>query len=392
VAVSARNRGKDRGVSLDNFAWFDSAETMAREAGADAFVELIGGSDGIAKAACEQALDHKCHVVTANKALIAVHGAALAAQAEAAKLALNFEAAVAGGIPIIKALKEGLAANTFKSVTGILNGTCNYILTTMRETGRDFQDVLDEAQKLGYAEADPTFDIDGIDAAHKLAILASMAFGTPIDFDAVPVEGIRHVSALDISLAETLGYKIKLLGHARLVDGAVEARVQPYMVPLNVPISNVEGVYNAVTVEGDFVGRSSYEGRGAGEGPTASAVVADLIDIAAGRITPPLGMPVAQMAAKPLQPVDGHTGAYYTRCTVQDCPGVLADVAAILRDHGVSIEAVRQENSVENADVPLVLILHETQEKNVRAALTDIEKLPAVKDTPRLIRIMTAAD
>ncbi len=283
AAVSARDRRRDRGVDLSAVRWFEDAVAMAADPEIDVVVELIGGADGIARRVIDAALDHGKHVVTANKALMAHDGTRLAARAEAQGLALSFEASVAGGIPAIKTLREGLAGNRLERVYGILNGTSNYILTTMRERGREFAEVLADAQKLGYAEADPSFDIDGIDAAHKLAILASVAFGRPVDLAGVHAEGIRHVSRLDIDFAEELGFRIKLLGIARLTKEGLEQRVHPCMVPRATPIAAVEGVYNAVVAEGDFVGRVVLEGRGAGAFPTASAVAADLVDIAAGR-------------------------------------------------------------------------------------------------------------
>ena len=261
----------------------------ASDPGVDVVVELIGGSEGPARALAEAAIVAGKPLVTANKALLAVHGASLAHAAEERGVALAFEAAVAGGIPVIKALREGLSGNRISAVAGILNGTCNYILTQMRERGREFAEVLHDAQKLGYAEADPSFDIDGIDAAHKLSILAALAFGRPVAFKDVHVEGIRRISAVDIAFATELGYRIKLLGIARQTDAGIEARVHPCMVPQTAPIARVDGVFNAVVAEGDFVGRVMLEGRGAGEGPTASAVVADLIDIARNRVTPVWG-------------------------------------------------------------------------------------------------------
>ncbi len=288
-AVSARDRRRDRGVELSAARWYEDAAAMAADPEIDVVVELIGGADGIARQVIDAALDHGKHVVTANKALMAHDGTRLAARAEAQGLALSFEASVAGGIPVIKALREGLAGNRLERVYGILNGTSNYILTTMRETGREFAEVLAEAQKLGYAEADPSFDIDGVDAAHKLAILASVGFGRPVDLAGVYAEGIRHVSRLDINFAEELGYRIKLLGIARLTEDGLEQRVHPCMVPRATPIAAVEGVYNAVVAEGDFVGRVVLQGRGAGAFPTASAVAADLVDIAAGRRAFPSG-------------------------------------------------------------------------------------------------------
>src|ERR1700760_2799097 len=271
TAVSARDRTRDRGVSLSGLRWYDDPVALAADPAIDVVVEVIGGSDGPARELVQAALTAGKPVVTANKAMLAVHGAALARQAEERGVPLAFEAAVAGGIPVIKALREGLAANRVLRIAGILNGTCNYILTQMRERGREFAEVLADAQKLGYAEADPSFDIDGVDAAHKLAILAALAFGRPVAFDAVHVEGIRNVSAVDIAFAGELNYRIKLLGIARRSDGGIEARVHPCMVPASAPIARVDGVFNAVVAEGDFVGRVMLEGRGAGAGPTASA-------------------------------------------------------------------------------------------------------------------------
>jgi homoserine dehydrogenase len=319
--------------------------------------------------------------------MLAVHGAALAAAAEAANVPLAFEAAVAGGIPVIKAVREGLAGNHISRIAGILNGTCNYILTQMRERGREFADVLADAQKLGYAEADPSFDIDGVDAAHKLAILAALAFGRPVAFDAVHVEGIRRISALDIAFARELGYRIKLLGIARRNDGGIEARVHPCMVPAAAPIARVDGVYNAVVAEGDFVGRVMLEGRGAGAGPTASAVVADLIDLARNRLTPVWGADTAGLSNAPSVPMSSHTGPYYLRLMVVDRPGVIADVTAVLRDLGVSLESMLQRGRAPGEAVPVVLVTHETVESSMREALTRIEALDAVLETPALIRI-----
>jgi homoserine dehydrogenase len=350
-------------------------------------VELIGGADGPALALCEAALGAGKPVVTANKALLAHHAAALARLAEANGLTIGFEAAVAGGIPIVKTLREGLAGNRISRVYGILNGTCNYILTTMRESGRDFDDVLAEAQRLGYAEADPGFDIDGIDAAHKLALLAALAFGCPPDFAAVYIEGIRHVSPLDIAFASEMGYRIKLLGVARRTEHGLEQRVHPSMVRIGAPISQVEGVFNAVVAEGDQVDATLYSGRGAGGGPTASAVVADIADIARGIALPVLGVPSAALQALPPAPMERHYGAYYFRLMVVDQPGVLADVAACLRDHEVSIEALIQRARNPLEPVPIVLTTHETMEAQMIGALARIAALPTVLEPPRMIRI-----
>ncbi|HJU18341.1 MAG TPA: homoserine dehydrogenase [Stellaceae bacterium] len=387
AAVSARDRRRDRGVELSAVRWYEDPVAMAADPEIDIVVEVIGGADGVARQIVETALDHGKHVVTANKALMAHHGTQLAAHAEERGVALCFEAAVAGGIPIIKALREGLVGNRVKRVYGILNGTCNYILTTMRESAHEFAEVLAEAQKLGYAEADPSFDIDGIDAAHKLAILASVAFGRAVDLDGVYAEGIRHVSRLDIDFAEELGYRIKLLGTARLTEEGLEQRVHPCMVPRATPIAAVEGVYNAVVAEGDFVGRVVLQGRGAGAFPTASAIVADLVDIAAGRHAAPFAVPTGELKPIPGVPIERHQGAYYIRLMVVDQPGVIADVAAALRDEQVSMEAMIQRGRAPGEAVPVVMTTHVTVEAAMRRALNRIEALDSVLEPPRMIRI-----
>ncbi len=386
-AVSARDKGRDRGVDLDGMEWHDDAAAMAAQSGAEVVVELIGGADGVAKAVCEAAIASGKHVVTANKALLAHHGTALALAAEAKGVSLGFEAAVAGGVPIIKALREGLAANGLSRIYGILNGTCNYILTTMRETGAKFEAVLADAQELGYAEADPSFDIDGIDAAHKLAILTSVAFGCEVNFPAVHIEGIRDISSLDIQFAGELGYKIKLLGIARLTGSGVEQRVHPCLVPLAAPIAHVEGVFNAVVAEGDFVDTTVYQGRGAGAGPTASAVVADLVDIARGHRVPTFAVPATALAKIPAQPMERHRGAYYIRLMVVDKPGVIADVTAAFRDEEISLESMLQRGRAPGEAVPVILITHDTEESAMSRALEKIAILEAVADPPRMIRI-----
>ncbi len=390
TAVSARDRNRDRGVPLTGLRWYDDPVALASDPGVDVVVEVIGGSEGPARALVEAAIANGKPVVTANKALLAVHGAAIAAAAEKAGVALGFESAVAGGIPVIKALREGLAGNRITRVAGILNGTCNYILTVMRERGREFAEVLADAQKLGYAEADPAFDVDGIDAAHKLAILAALAFGRPVDFGAVYVEGIRRISALDIAFAGELGYRIKLLGLARQTEAGIETRVHPCMVPHTAPIARVDGVFNAVVAEGDFVGRVMLEGRGAGAGPTASAVVADLIDIARGRATPVWGAASGALTAAPSVPMEAHVGAYYLRLMVVDRPGVIADVSAVLRDAGISLESMLQRGRSPGEAVPVVLTTHETNEAAMRSAIARISALGAVLEPPALIRIENA--
>ncbi len=388
-AVSARDRAKDRGVDLGAAVWFDDPAAMAAKADVDVVVELIGGAEGAARKTVEAALARKAHVVTANKALLAHHGVALAKAAEAAGLTLGYEAAVAGGIPIIKALREGLGGNTIRRITGILNGTCNYILSTMRATGRDFADVLKEAQDLGYAEADPAFDIDGTDAAHKLAILTSVAFGTQVDIKSVHVEGIRHISSLDIQYAEEFGYRIKLLGLAERDEksGGIVQRVYPCLIKPDVPLARVEGVFNAVVAEGDFVGKSVYEGRGAGAGPTASAVVADLMDIAAGRRVPTFGIPATALKVLATVPVDQHVGEYYVRLRVVDRPGVFADIAGAFRDEDVSMESVLQRGRSEKSNVNVVIITHETQESNLLRALKRLQANAALLEPPHMMRI-----
>jgi homoserine dehydrogenase len=387
TAVSARDKSRDRGADLSAARWYDDAVALAADPEIDIVVELIGGADGIGRQVVETALAHKKHVVTANKALMAEHGTALAEKAEAAGVSLAFEAAVAGGIPIIKTLREGLVGNRLGRVYGILNGTTNYILTTMRESRRDFAEVLAEAQELGYAEADPSFDIDGVDASHKLAILASVAFGRPVDLAGVYCEGIRHISALDIGFAEELGYRIKLLGIARLTDHGLEQRVHPCMVRREAPIAAVEGVFNGVVAEGDCVGQLMLEGRGAGAGPTASAVVADIVDIATGRRVPPFGVPVGSLARIAGAPMESHRGAYYIRLMVVDQPGVIADVAAALRDEAVSLESMIQRGRSESEAVPVVLTTHVTVEAAMRKALAAIGKLKSVLEPPRMIRV-----
>ncbi len=386
-AVSARDQSRDRGISLDGVRWYEDPLALAADPEIDAVLELIGGSEGVALDLTRAALAAGKPVITANKALLAHHGAELAALAEANGVSIGYEAAVAGGIPIVKALREGLAGNRIIRVYGILNGTCNYILTSMRETGRDFEEVLTEAKELGYAEADPTFDIDGIDAAHKLALLAALAFGCPPDFEAVHIEGIRHISADDIAFASEMGYRIKLLGVARKTDYGLEQRVHPTMVRTGTPISQIEGVFNAVVADGDQVDTTLHSGRGAGGGPTASAVVADIADLARGAVTPVFMQPIERLARIPPAHMGRHRGAYYIRLMVVDEPGVLADVSALMRDHNVSIEALIQRARNPGEAVPIVLTTHETTEADMTDVLARIDRLDSVLEPPRMIRI-----
>jgi len=389
TAVSGRDRDKDRGVSIEGLTWYDNAVDLAKDPSVDVVLELIGGSDGVAKELCISALSLGKHVVTANKALLAIHGTELAALAEQHDVSLAYEAAVAGGIPIVKALREGLAGNAISRVYGILNGTCNYILTEMEETGGEFDNILQDAQQLGYAEADPSFDVDGVDTAHKLAILTSLAFGTPVDFDSVYIEGIRDVTAADIAAAQEFGYRIKLLGVSRRTAKGIEQRVHPCMVRTDTAIANVSGVFNAVVADGDFVDSTVYVGRGAGEGPTASAVVADIVDIAVGRHSATFGLPIKEMTPLPMASIESHVGCYYVCLTVYDRPGVIADVSAVFRDEDISIESLLQRGRSESEAVSVILVTHEAQEAAVVRALSKIEKFAHSVAAPRMIRIVS---
>jgi len=385
VAVSARSRGRDRGFDISGLAWEDDPVALARRDDIDVFVEVMGGEDGPAKAAVEAAIASGKHVVTANKALLAHHAQAMALSAEQNGVALKFEAAVAGGIPCVKALTEGLAGNTIRRVMGVLNGTCNYILTEMDRSGADYADVLADAQALGYAEADPSFDVGGIDAAHKLALLAATAFGAEVDFDGVKTEGIADVTLADIRQAHDMGYAIKLLGVARLNPDGLEQRMQPCLVPLSSPVGQLDGVTNMVVFEGDYVGRTVFQGPGAGEGPTASAILSDLIDIARGVRVPAFGRPAAKL--KPLaRSVGGAEAEFYVRLTLEDKPGTLATVATILGRHDISINRMRQ---YDHADMkaPVLIVTHATTRDNLDAALAEIAAAPVSVAAPVALRI-----
>ncbi|MDA0229553.1 MAG: homoserine dehydrogenase [Proteobacteria bacterium] len=393
VAVSAREREKNRTVDISSLKWYDNPLDLAADPDIDVVCELMGGGDGIALELSQAALRNGKHLVTANKALLAYHGNSLAGMAEENAVNLGYEAAVAGGIPIIKALREGLIANKFSGVYGILNGTCNYILTEMRDgvragVPRDFDAVLKEAQELGYAEADPSTDVDGIDAAHKLALLTSLVFGCPVDFEAVQIEGIRHINPIDIRFAEELGYRVKLLGVSRASDAGIEQSVHPCMVPENTAIAHVDGVLNAVVTEGDFVGTTTFEGPGAGAGPTASAVISDLADISRGLVVPVFGVPVSALVARPKAPPGSHVGSYYIRLMVVDRPGVIADIAACLRDQEVSVESLLQHGRRPDEAVPVVLTTHVAEEGALVRALAAMDELHTVLETPRMIRIV----
>ena len=387
TAVSARDRNRDRGVDLSGFRWADDASDLASDPEVDVVVELIGGEEGIALDLVETALKNGKHVVTANKALLAVHGTKLAELADSTGVHVGYEAAVAGGIPIIKALREGLAGNRISRVYGILNGTSNYIMTAMREDGWAFADVLAEAQRLGYAEADPTLDIGGGDAAHKLAIMASIAFRRPVDFDSVHVEGIQAITPMDIEFAQEFGYRIKLLGIAQETEHGIEQRVHPCMVPLSGPIAHVDGVFNAAVVEGDFVDATTYVGRGAGAGPTASAVMADVVDIARGTRLPMFNVSASELVASPAVSIDRRNGAYYIRLMVLDRPGVITDVSAVLRDENISLGSLIQRGRDPETQVPVVMTTHEAEEAAMRRALERIADLDSVTEAPMTIRI-----
>ena len=387
ISVSARSKDKDRGVDLSSYEWVDDMQDLVDPAKIDAVVELVGGSDGPAYDLVKSALSKGISVVTANKALVAHHGLELARLAEDNNAALAYEAAVAGGIPIIKAAREGLAANKIKAVYGILNGTCNYILTQMRETGRDFDDVLKEAQELGYAEADPSFDIDGVDAGHKICILASIAFGVQPEFEHVRMQGIRHLTSTDISFASEFGYKLKLLGIAQDRDGEINVAVEPCLVPNHSPLGAIEDVYNAVYVDGDFVDTPLFTGRGAGKGPTASAVVADIVDLARGLNIPTFGIPADQLVKPRFIDPGKLEVSYYLRLRVLDRPGVIAAVAAILRDHEISIESMSQHSHDPNQPVNVVLTTHQTRQSAIEESCRLIAALEACTEEPCLMRI-----
>ncbi|HEY4548257.1 MAG TPA: homoserine dehydrogenase [Pedomonas sp.] len=388
TAVSARDRTRDRGVDLSGFGWEDNAVDLAARDDVDTVVELIGGADGPALALARSALGAGKGFVTANKAMLAHHGMELAALAESTNAPLKFEAAVAGGIPVIKGMRDGLSGNRVQAVYGILNGTCNFILTAMERDGKPFADVLKEAQALGYAEADPTFDIDGIDAAHKLSILSSLAFGTKINFKGVSTCGIRSVAPADIDYASVLGYRIRLIGMARQEDGGLFQRVHPCLVPVNHPLAHVTDSLNAVVAEGNYVGRLLFQGRGAGEGPTASAVAADLVDVARGEFGPAFAMPAGSLSDVPAADPASHVGRYYIRLTVVDRPGVLAELTAILRDLSVSVESLIQRGGAPDGAVYFVLTTHAGPQQAVTEALARISALDSVTTEPVMMHIL----
>jgi homoserine dehydrogenase len=393
VAVSARDRSRERGIDLGRFEWVDDATTLSARGDVDAVVELIGGADGLALTLARATLSDGKPFVTANKALLAYHGLELAALAESQAVPLKYEAAVAGGIPVIKALREGAAANEIARIYGILNGTCNYILSRMEAEALPFAAVLADAQAQGFAEADPSFDIDGIDSAHKLSILAALAFGSRIDFAAVAIAGIRAIEPADIEHAATLGFRIKLIGLASATaeatgPGALFQRVHPCLVPHVHPLAHVDGALNAVVAEGNFVGRLLFQGRGAGAGPTASAVVADLIDVARGEVGPAFAMPTARLLSMPAADASAHEGRFYLRLTVADRPGVLAELTAALAAADVSIESLIQRGHSANGGVYVVMVTHRSRQSAVDAALARMASSNSVTAPPMMLHIL----
>ncbi|MBN9243892.1 MAG: homoserine dehydrogenase [Mesorhizobium sp.] len=396
TAVSARDRAKDRGIDLADIAWLDNPVDLARSNAIDVFVELVGGDEGAAREAVKAALEAGRHVVTANKALLAKHGVALAEIAEKKGVLLNYEAAVAGGIPVIKTMREAMAGNSVSRVFGILNGTCNYILTRMEAEGLTFEACLKDAQRLGYAEADPTFDIEGNDTAHKLSILTSLAFGTKIAADSIYLEGISNITQADIRAAADLGYRIKLLGVAQRTESGIEQRVHPTMVPTASVIAQVHGVTNAVAIETDILGELLLSGPGAGGNATASAVVGDIADIAKSRPGfqhgPVFGRPAKELKPYKKAQMRAHAGGYFIRLTVHDRVGVFAAVARRMADNGISLESIVQQAAGTNGDdkKTVILVTHETTEAAVRKAVDNITKDGHLVDKPQVIRIERA--
>lgn len=391
--AAAREYRAEGLLGLDKVKLTDDAFEVVDNPGVDIVVELIGGYSP-ARELVMKAIDNGKHVVTANKALIALHGNEIFAAAHKKGVTVAFEAAVAGGIPIIKALREGLAANHIEWIAGIINGTGNFILTEMKDKGRDFADVLAEAQALGYAEADPTFDVEGIDAAHKLTILASLAFGIPLQFDKCYTEGISRIEPQDVTYAEQFGYNIKHLGITRRTDAGIELRVHPTLIPARRLIANVDGVMNAVLVKGDAVGPTLYYGAGAGSLPTASAVVADIIDVTRTLTTDPenrvphLAFQPGELSDQSVASMDDVETAYYLRMTAVDKPGVVAAVAGILADAGISIEAMQQKQPLEGeTEVPLVMLTHRVRERQMNQAIAKIEALDAIRPGVTRIRV-----
>jgi len=390
TGISARNKEQDRGIDLSPYPWFDDCLELASSPNVDVVMELIGGEEGVAKTLVELALENGKHVVTANKALLAHHGVALATLAENKGVSLAYEAAVAGGIPIIKGLREGLSANRIDRMVAILNGTCNFVLSLMEDEGMSFDAAVKQAQDVGFAEADPTTDIGGFDAAHKLAILASIAFGTRVNFDAVDIQGIESITAEDIEAAKELGYRIKLIAAAQKQNGGCLQRVQPALVPLAHPLALVSGGGNAVHLEGDWVGAVEFGGPGAGEGPTASAVVADTVDIARGLDVPVFGLPTDQLTADNAAQQDTSLTAFYLRFQMADKKGTIAAVTGLLAEHDISIETMIQRperDHVAGANMPVIVITYPSTREALAGAINAIEETGIVASRPHVIRV-----
>lgn len=387
AGISARSHGRDRGISLDGLRWFDNPLDMATEPSIDLIVEVIGGAEGVARELVEAALAAGKSVVTANKALMAHHGLALAKLAEKNNSVLAYEAAVAGGIPIIKALRDGLAGNQISSIKGILNATCNVLLTNMTEQKRQLNEVMDEAARMGLLEADPSLDVDGHDAAHKLAILSALAFGCPPDVENTYREGIRYVTLRDITYAGRLGYGVKLLAISTLEKSGLMQRVHPCLVPLNSYLAGVKGALNTVMLRGDAVGGVVFQGLGGGEGPTASAIVADIMDIARGANYKPFTLPAASLKALPLLPFNESVRSYYLRLAVEDKAGVLAVITDLLKQQNISVRTFLQEDHADNTLAEIVITTHDTKEASMLKALAALEKQDTVKEPPHMIRI-----
>ncbi|PYB71314.1 homoserine dehydrogenase [Rhizobium wuzhouense] len=394
TAVTARDATKDRGILMDGIAWYADPSEMAEKADIDVFVELIGGAEGAAERSVRAALTRGLHVVTANKALLSRHGVELAKIAEQKSRLLNYEAAVAGGIPVIKTLRESLTGNNFTRIYGIMNGTCNYILTRMEREGLSFADCLKEAQRLGYAEADPSFDIEGNDTAHKLSILTTLAFGCEISADKIYLEGITNISIEDIHAAADLGYRIKLLGVAQKTESGIEQRVHPTMVPLDSVIAQVDGVTNAVALESDILGELLMVGPGAGGNATASAVLGDITDIAKSRPgaqdVPVLGRPAHLLEPYRQAEMQSHEGGYFIRLTVQDRTGVFASIATRMAENAISLESIVQhskEPAAPGRPQTIILVTHATMESAVRTAVGAIKGEGYLIGEPQVIRI-----
>jgi homoserine dehydrogenase len=386
-AVCARTRSKNRDADLSAYHWEEDPIALARREDVDVFIELMGGADGAALAATQAAIGAGKDVVTANKAMLALHGQALAEAAEARGRVIRFEAAVAGGIPVVKALTEGLAGNEIRRVMGVMNGTCNYILTRMESAGLPYEAVFEEARQLGYLEADPNLDVGGIDAGHKLSLLAAIAFGTRVSFEAVELEGIGHVSIDDIRRAADMGYRIKLLGVAQMTGRGLEQRMSPCLVPAESPLGQLQGGTNMVVIEGDSVGQIVLRGAGAGAGPTASAVMSDVIEIARGSRITTFGQPAASLSA-PVAAKANAPAPHYLRMELADKPGALAKVATVLGDEGISIDRMRQYGHAD-ASAPVLIVTHRTTREAVDHALRRLPATGVVIGTPVAIRIET---